>query len=273
MLGSLYSGITGMDAASKSMEVIGNNIANVNTCAFKAGTISFASVYSDTITIPGGEIGNEQGKGVQVVGLNSVWEQGNLDTTMNPTDVCISGDGFFRVVENGTNIYYTRAGQFEFDENSYLVDPEGFRVQGFDFADNTDPASIDTTANFDIWIPTGYTDVLIETDGIITAVNSLGNKEYLSQISVYNFANNEGLRKVTGNLYEESVNSGQPLSLTGNVSGANGAGKVKNGLEMSNVDLAREFVDLIVSQRAFQANSRVISSSADMLQEVINIIR
>jgi flagellar hook protein FlgE len=91
---------------------------------------------------------------------------------------------------------------------------------------------------------------------------------------VFDFPNNDGLRKVTGNLYQETVESGTPLYANGQISGLNGAGEVmSNRLEMSNVDLAREFVDLIVTQKAFQANSRVISSTSEMLSEVLNIMR
>ncbi|MBW1850001.1 MAG: flagellar hook basal-body protein [Deltaproteobacteria bacterium] len=272
MLGSLYSGITGMDAAAAEMNVIANNIANVNTTAFKAGTISFASVYAESVSMLGSSPGNEDGKGVQVVGLGSVWQQGAIESTMNPTDVSITGDGFFKVVENGVSDYYTRAGQFNYDENYNMVDPEGRVVQGF----NCDLATgiADTTSNVDITIPPGYTEVNLETGGLITAENAAGTREYLFQIAVYDFPNVDGLKKMTGNLYQQSYDSGAPLYANGNVSGVNGAGKLNNNnLEMSNVDLARQFVDLIISQRSFQANSRVISSSADMLQEVINIIR
>ncbi len=277
MLGALYTGITGMDAAATSMEVIGNNIANVNTAAFKTGTISFASVFSENIGALGISSGNEEGKGVRVVGLNSVWEQGALESTMNPTDMSITGEGFFQVQEltaSGTrSTYYTRAGQFRYDEQYRLVDPQGRLVRGFD----CDPATgvAITSGNVDIDIDeTIYTDARIETDGHVSAELSDGTREYLFQVAVFDFPSNEGLRKVTGNLYQESLDSGPPLFANGSVSGENGAGKVKNNsLEMSNVDLAREFVDLIISQRAFQANSRVISSTSDMLTEVINIIR
>lgn len=268
-----------MDAAAASMDVIGNNIANVNTCAFKSGSICFASVFAESVSILGGEAGNEEGKGVQVVGLNSIWEQGALESTMNPTDLSITGEGFFQVHEQTSattyETYYTRAGQFRYDENYYLTDPEGRIVQGFLCDSSTGVATTTGAgANVDIQIPTNYTDARIEANGHITAVNSAGTREYLYQVAVFNFPNNEGLKKVTGNLYEESANSGAPLFPYGNISGENGAGKVNNNhLEMSNVDLAREFVDLIVSQRAFQANSRVIGSSAEMLQEVINIVR
>jgi flagellar hook protein FlgE len=269
MLGALYSGITGMDAAETGMDVIGNNIANVQTTGFKSGTASFASVYADSVSILGGKAGNEEGKGVQVVALNSIWEQGALEQTMNPTDCAISGDGFFQVTENGTE-YYTRAGAFRFDATNNLTDPSGRLVQGFDWAGPaTPPASTDATGP--ITIPAGYTDAQIGADGVISALNAAGTRENFATIALFDFPSIDGLRKMTGNLYEESADSGAPTAF---ISGEAGIGKISNNhLEASNVNLAREFVDLIVTQKAFQANSRVISSSAEMLTEVINIIR
>lgn len=279
MLGALYSGITGMDTAATSMDVIGNNIANVNTSAFKTGDVNFASIYSETVSALGGKAGNEEGKGVLVHGLSTAWEQGALETTLRPTDLSITGEGFFQVVEDeGTaseTTYYTRAGNFSWDKEYYLCDPSDRRVQGYASTDVTN-AVADTTANISIQIDsTTHTDPRIESNGWVTAENSSnGHRDNLFQVSIFNFPSQDGLRKVTGNLYEESNDSGSPISATGNPPGTNGAGVVNtNSLEMSNVDLARQFVDLIVAQRTFQANSRVISSSAEILQEVINIIR
>ncbi len=283
MLGAMYSGITGMNAASAAMDVVGNNIANVNTCAFKSGSISFASVYSDSIGAIGGSPGNEEGKGVQVVGLNSVWEPGGLETTMNPTDVAIQGDGFF-ALNNGdvpnTATGYTRAGQFDWDNASCLTDPNGQVVQGFAW-NPAGAGSWNTAATVDIDVDAAsdpgppaivYSDLEIGADGIITGINSGTEvRDNLFKIALHNFSNVDALRKVTGNEYQATTESGAAVI---SESGDAGVGTIENSsLEMSNVDLAREFVDLIINQKAFQANSRVISSSSDMLSEVINIIR
>ncbi len=285
MLGAMYSGITGMHAAAMGLDVIGNNVANVSTAAFKSGEISFASMYSDSVSIFGGSSGNEKGQGVQVVGLGSVWEQGALESTMNNTDLAISGDGFFKVIETTTSEeYFTRAGQFSFDESSNLTDPEGRIVQGYACTITTSVATnvAVQTANVDITVDTtNYDDIMIASDGYVTGVaNSTatgvttGDRVNMFQISLFDFPSINGLRKVTGSLYQRSDDSGDPLIDVGVVPGSNGLGKVNNNhLEMSNVDLATEFVDLIVTQKAFQANSRVISSSASMLDEVINIVR
>lgn len=273
MIGAMYIGITGMNAAGEAMDVTANNVANVNTPGFKSGTVSFASIYSESISL-GGQPGNEEGRGVKVLGYGSVWEQGNLESTMNPTDLAIQGSGFFRVVEDATSDYYTRAGQFNYDADYRLTDPDGRVVQGY----ACDPLTglADTSAVVDIDIDElTYGDIKFESDGLITAENiAAGLRENLFQVAVFDFPNNDGLRKVTGNLYQETADSGALIYANGQISGTNGAGEImKNHLEMSNVDLAREFVDLIVTQKAFQANSRVISSTSEMLSEVINIIR
>ncbi len=282
MLGAMYSGITGMDAASEAMDVVGNNIANVNTCAFKSGSISFASVFSDSIGAIGGSPGNEKGQGVQVVGLDSVWEQGALETTMNPTDVSIQGDGFFAINDGtvaDTTTGYTRAGQFSWDNTSQLTDPDGQVVQGFAWDAVSGVWNVTGTEDIDIDVAsdpgppaTVFSDLDIEADGVITGLNSVtAARENLYKIALHNFPNKDALRKVTGNEYQATADSGPVVIYE---SGDPGVGTIQsNHLEMSNVDLASEFVNLIVSQKAFQANSRVISSTSDMLSEVINIIR
>lgn len=291
MLGALNSAITGMDAAEMGMDVIGNNIANVQTTAFKGGTVSFASVYADSVSILGGQAGNEEGKGVQVVSLDSVWEQGSLEQTMNPTDCGISGTGFFQVLETGGNTFYTRAGAFRFDANNNLTDPSGRMVQGYAWDATLTPPRPDITTIQDIQVPattvagtvtTSYSEAQIGSDGIVSALETLtdtstvpstvtASRVSFAQIALFDFPSNDGLSKRTGNLYEESITSGAPVAI---VSGQPGAGRINNNhLEASNVNLAREFVALITTQKAFQANSRVISSSSDMLSEVINIIR
>jgi len=193
---------------------------------------------------------------------------------MNPTDLAIQGDGFFQVIEGTTDTYYTRAGQFRYDNQYILTDPQGRFVQGFPCDPVTGLADTSTLGDIDI-DDTTHDDIRIESDGIITGNNILSSvRENLFQVSVFDFPNIDGLRKVSGSLYEQSNDSGAPLQANGSVSGSNGVGVVHNNhLEMSNVDLAREFVDLIVTQKAFQANSRVISSTAEMLTEVINIMR
>lgn len=271
MLGALYTGITGVSAAQESLNVISNNVANVSTTAYKSETASFATIYSETVSALGGQSGNEKGTGVQVVELNACWEQGSIESTNNNTDMAISGDGFFGV-SDGTTTYYTRAGSFSFDENYNLVNSSGYVVQGFVCDSST--GLPDTSASTDITIPSGYSDIQIEEDGVITGLNeATGERENLFQVALFDFPNEDGLKKLSGSMYEQTTSSGDPIVAAGSVSG-DGVGTIEiNSLESSNVDMATEFVDLIVAQKAFQANSRVISTSADLLDEVLNIVR
>lgn len=136
MIGSLYSGISGLNANSLSMSVIGDNIANINTPSFKGNRASFASVLSQSLA---GSTGNEVGRGVQLWGISSSWNQGAVETTSNPTDLAINGKGFFTVRDrNDGSIFYTRAGSFNFDNIGNLINPDGLIVQGYE-ATNVNP--------------------------------------------------------------------------------------------------------------------------------------
>ena len=130
MIGSLYSGISGLNANSLDMSVIGDNIANINTISFKGNRSSFASVLSQSLA---GSTGNEIGRGVQLWGISSSWNQGSVETTGNPTDLAINGKGFFTVRDsNDGSVFYTRAGAFNFDNSGNLINPDGLVVQGYE---------------------------------------------------------------------------------------------------------------------------------------------
>jgi len=151
MIGSLYSGISGLNANSLEMSVIGDNIANINTTSFKGNRSSFASVLSRSLA---GSTGNEVGRGVQLWGISSSWNQGSVETTSNPTDLAINGKGFFTVRDrNDGSIYYTRAGAFRFDNIGSLINPDGLIVQGYE-ATNVNPDGSFTLGSItDINIP------------------------------------------------------------------------------------------------------------------------
>ena len=151
MIGSLYSGISGLNANSLEMSVIGDNIANINTTSFKGNRSSFASVLSQSLA---GSTGNEVGRGVQLWGISSSWNQGSIETTNNPTDLAINGKGFFTVRDrNDGSIFYTRAGAFNFDNIGNLINPDGLIVQGYE-ATNANPDGTFTLGSVtDINIP------------------------------------------------------------------------------------------------------------------------
>ncbi len=167
MIGSLYSGITGLKANSTALAVIGDNLANVNTTAFKSSTISFADLLSDSVA---GSSSSEVGKGVEVQQISADWKQGIIEGTGNSTDVAINGDGFF-VLENqwGQN-FYSRAGEFDFDEDGILVNPDGLDVQGYPVTGVNDDGSLDlgTMGKIDI---SNASSPPVATDEISTEIN------------------------------------------------------------------------------------------------------
>jgi flagellar hook protein FlgE len=417
MLSSFFSGISGLMANSYGINVVGNNIANVNTIGFKGARATFQDVLYQSVF---GTAGTSQiGRGTALSSVDTLFAQGSFESTSEPTDLAIGGKGFFVVRQsNGDNpatdntrlLSYTRAGQFRFDENGYLVNPAGYLVQGWpiaggDFGDIQisqdlsapqtttniamalnldasaeilpafDPANTAGTSNYSSSVtvydvsgdshvvtvyfrkvadgqwewhardlesaatdpdagsgvldftPTGTLDsttyangtltfpfspdpvtlsfdgswqgsvattqypmafitnfqaqdgyppgtllnVTVSPEGIISGHYSNGQILDLYQLTLANFNNPWGLTREGGNLFSETLESGVPLT---NPPGVAGLGKINpNSLEQSNVDLATEFVKMIVSQRGFQANSRVITTTDEILAELMNIKR
>jgi flagellar hook protein FlgE len=416
MITALYAGISGLNANATAMTVIGDNIANVNTTAFKGNRSHFANILSTSL---GGQsaTGNV-GRGVEFWGTNAQWTQGSMENTSNETDLAINGKGFFIVKDGSGSDFYTRAGNFVFDNLGFLVNLDGMQLQGYQIDANgnigalgsvyipgerTSAPLATTEFNFDInlnagalvgdtytstqtvydslgnavpviftfektgpgaWevlgsippsVGTGLTiggyptvaaplvgmpitfgvdgkmtapladvtiavatmnngaapmslnwkmfngaaslgdvtgfaaesattfqyqdgypagtlrSISVDEQGIVTATYSNGEMTPVFQVALADFASYDGLSKMGSNLYAQSMASGQALPSTA------GTGRLGNispqSLEMSNVDLAEEFVKMITTQRAFQANSRVITTSDEILQELINIKR
>jgi flagellar hook protein FlgE len=284
MMRSLYSGVTGLNANKQYMETIGDNIANVNTPGFKSSSPSFANVLNQTTNIVSSNVnsgfsGNEIGNGVAVVGLRFDWTQGPLQSTGNATDLSINGGGFFRVADD-TESFYTRAGDFSFDKDGNLITLSGMNVQGFNILTNGDPDPAAPYAPENISIDLDqWESITVDNNGLFYGVDSTlpdtdpnyGQPQALYQVSLYEFANINGLGKMSNNLWRQTADSGDAVL---GVPGDGDFGNViSSTLEISNVDLATEFVNMITAQRAFQANSRVITTSDEMLAELINIKR
>ncbi len=418
MIGSLYAGISGLNANATAMTVIGDNIANVNTTAFKSNRSSFANVLSQSLQ---GSGGNDIGRGVVFWGASPSWSQGTVENTANPTDMAINGRGFFMVNDDSGQTFFSRAGEFAFDRNGDLRNPDGLAVQGYEvtavapdgtltlgaitdigvpsestsppvatdeftmdinldagaavgdtystsqvFYDSlgnavpvtltftrqalipgpppiapwdvaaTIPASAGTGAavsvaqvqfddsgnmiapladatvtltltngaaspqaiNWDLYDAaaaslgdiTGYAStsvttfqtqngypagslrgVSVDESGIVTGAYSNGQMTPLYQVALADFPSYYGLSKMGNNLYAETLASGQALP---GIATSGRLGSISpSAVEMSNVDLAQEFVKMITTQRAFQANSRVITTSDEILNELINIKR
>jgi flagellar hook protein FlgE len=261
----MYSGISGMKNFQVKLDVIGNNIANVNTYGFKKGRTTFKDLVSQQIAgasaptaARGGVNPKQVGLGSQLSTIDTVHTQGSLQTTGRPLDLGISGDGFFRLGSStGTDITYTRAGNFYLDESGSIVNSDGKYL----LDDNDDPIVINTDAK----------SFSVGADGTVNFIDKDGDLTKAGQIQLAKFPNNEGLDKAGGNEYRESSNSGEPVE---SFPGDGGAGTLVAGaLEMSNVDLSEEFTEMIVAQRGFQANTRIITTSDEILQELVNLKR
>ncbi|MCF6410573.1 flagellar basal body rod protein FlgG [Pseudalkalibacillus salsuginis] len=266
MLRSMYSGISGMKNFQAKLDVLGNNIANVNTYGFKKGRTTFKDLVSQQISgasAPtqerGGVNPKQIGLGAQLSTIDTIDTQGSLQTTGRPLDLALSGDGFF-VVSDGPNNYFTRAGNFYLDQEGTLVNADGLKLLD--------------TAGDEIDIPTDAESFSIGNDGSVTYIQNGVLNANPQQIGIAKFANNGGLEKVGSNLYQQTTNSGAVdiNALAG--PGTQGAGEIVAGaLEMSNVDLSEEFTEMIVAQRGFQANTRIITTSDEILQELVNLKR
>jgi flagellar hook protein FlgE len=413
MIGSLFAGVSGLNVNSKALNLIGDNIANVNTAGFKSSRSSFANILSQSLTGTGA---SEIGRGVEFWTATPMWSQGTVENTTNPTDMAINGRGFFTLRDATGADFYSRAGDFSFDRDGYLTNPDGLYVQGYEVLSvnpdttlnlgiisdinvpdqSTDPpadttlftmdvnldaraAILDTyattiiindslgnaipmtitfekqaanqwdatptlpagalgaggsisivnntfdftglgglqngtdptitinglasgagamTINWDAYDVAGATNgdltqyanssattfqtqngypsgvlrgVSVDESGVVTGSYSNGQLTPLFQVVLSDFPSYYGLSKLGNNLYAESRNSGQAMPGTPQ-SGRLGSIS-PSAIEMSNVDLAQEFVKMITTQRAFQANSRVITASDEILSELLNIKR
>jgi len=273
MLRSMYAGISGMKGFQTKLDVIGNNIANVNTSGFKKGRVTFQDMMSQTTNgaqgptdTRGGTNPAQVGLGSQLGTIDNIHTQGFRQTTENPLDLALEGDGMF-VVEADDSTYYTRAGNFYLDDNGNIVNPDGYRLQGYS---TTDEGEISGEVGI-LNIPDDARSFSIQGDGTVNFVNAAGENEVAGQIALANFSNPAGLEKAGNNLFLNSPNAGyngiaEP--------GQDGTGSIVSGsLEMSNVDLSEEFTEMITAQRGFQANTRIITTSDEILQELVNLKR
>lgn len=284
MLRSLFAGISGLRSNQTAIDVTGNNIANANTAGFKSSTTVFQDTLSQMMTAGtgptagrGGTNPIQIGLGVQVAGTTGNFTQGAAQTTNRPTDLMIQGDGMF-VIQRGNEQIYTRAGSFNFDTTGTLVNPGGGRVLGYEL----DAAGAPTgplvpitlsTAGLTPAVPAGVELISysIGQDGTLRGVFSDDIQRDMARVAMATFNNPSGLERVGETSFRVSANSGAAQI---GVPGEGPMGTLQSGrLEMSNVDLAGEFTNLIIAQRGFQASSRVITTSDQVLEELVNIKR
>lgn len=292
MLRSMFAGVSGLRSHQTMMDVTGNNIANINTNGFKASRVTFQETLVQTMRggtegtadTEGGTNPMQIGLGSKVGATDSVFGQGASQLTGRALDVAIQGEGFFAVEKDGAPAY-TRAGALSIDSAGNLVGAAGELILGWTNADRTqidqtvDPAVAPAAINIadDVLGAAGadgiwdYSDLSIGGKGEILARNQDGVQVRLGTIALARFPNPSGLERAGNSLY-------LPLPTSGNaqigIPGDPGFGRLDSGtLEMSNVELAEEFTNLIMAQRGFQANSRVVTTSDEMLQELVNIKR
>jgi len=257
MIRSLWISKTGLDAQQMQMDVISNNLANVSTSGFKKSRAVFEDLLYQNIRQAGSQSsqqsqlpsGLQLGTGVKPVATERIFTQGNLQQTSNDKDVAIQGQGFFQILLPDGTTAYTRDGSFQVDSQGQLVTASGFPVQ---------PS---------ITIPANAQSLSIGRDGVvsITTPNSTATTQ-IGQIQLATFINPAGLQAKGENLFVETTASGNPNT---NVPGTNGAGLLSQGyVETSNVNVVEELVSMIQTQRAYEINSKAITTSDQMLQKL-----
>ncbi|TWT03698.1 flagellar basal-body rod protein FlgF [Planomicrobium sp. CPCC 101079] len=259
MLRSMYSGVSGMKGFQTKLDVIGNNISNVNTVGYKKSTINFQDLLSQNMS-SNGVNPMQVGLGSQTSAISTVHTAGSSMTTGVGTDLSIQGDGFFVVEDAQGDQFLTRAGNFIVDANGDLVTTQGHNVLDGDGVAINIP--MDT-----------YSSFAIDPQGrVIGKREDNGAEETIQTIGISTPENPAGLRKVGGSLYEMTASASPDGINTGTAATRNT--QIASGmLEMSNVDLTEEFTEMIIAQRGFQANSRTITTSDEILQEVVNLKR
>jgi flagellar hook protein FlgE len=277
MVRSLNSGITGLAQFQERMDVIGNNIANVNTVGFKSARTEFSDAFSQTLReARDGSSAVQIGSGVATASIKNLYIQGAVEQTGNSTDLAVVGQGFFVVQNKQTNENFaTRAGQFIVDQNGYLVTNNGYRVQGYSDAAlsvagdlRIDATGAPATAAAGATVQS----FTVDAQGKVNIQLSDGTTFVRGQVLLQNFSNPQSLNKAGNNLYTWTAAAGPQAAAT--VPGAGGLGSIQaEALELSNVDLTKEFADLITTQRAFQANARIITTSDELMQETVNLKR
>ncbi|RLA94107.1 MAG: flagellar basal body rod protein FlgG [Deltaproteobacteria bacterium] len=259
---ALWIAATGMKGQELRINVISNNLANINTPGFKASRIDFEDLIYQSLkaagaTSAGGNqipTGMDIGLGVRPAAVQKLFLQGDYHQTQNPLDLAIEGKGFFKVTMPDGTVAYTRSGAFKLDSEGRLVTSDGYPV---------DP---------EIVIPPEATSITISSDGTVSVtIPGQVSAQEVGRLELADFVNPAGLKAIGKNLFLPTAASGDPT--TGNP-GEDGLGTIAQGfLEMSNVDLVTELVEMIMAQRAYEINGKVIQSADDMLQTAANLKR
>lgn len=257
MHAALYVSKTGLSAQDKQLTTISNNLANVGTIGFKRDSAQFEDLLYQIQRQPGGQTtqdtelpsGLQLGTGVRVVSTQKQFTEGSLQITDQPLDLAIDGRGFLQVLQPDGTIAYTRNGQLQINGQGELVTNNGLLIE---------PGIV---------IPEDANNISISQDGVVNAhFPGDPQPQQLGDIILADFVNPAGLQAVGGNLFVETVASGNPLI---GAPGEQGIGKLLQGaLENSNVDIVEEMVNMISTQRSYELNSKVVSTADQMLQYI-----
>lgn len=263
MIRALFSAASGMNAQQLNVDNIAHNLANANTVGFKMRRAQFQDLLYQNLIQPGSAAGSQTvvpsglqlGLGTRAASNEVVFTQGSFQSTGNPLDLVIQGRGFFQIRRPSGELAYSRAGQFHMDRDGNLVTSDG------------DPLEPQIT------LPPEAQGASIAADGTVSySLPGQSASQLAGQIQLANFANAAGLNSIGKNLYLPTDASGEPT--IGNPGGQEGLGSLQSGyVEQSNVSVVEEFINLIVSQRAYEANSKVVKAADEMYSQVNNMTR
>jgi flagellar basal-body rod protein FlgG len=261
MIRALYSAASGMSAQQMNVDNIANNLANANTAGYKSRRAQFQDLMYQTVVQPGSAAGQQSvvptglqlGLGTKPSSNEVIFTQGNFSETNNPLDVVIQGNGFFQVLRPSGDLAYTRDGSFQLNKDGSLVTSNGDLVQP------------------QITIPSNAQSVTIASDGTVSYLQpGQASAQKAGQIQIAGFQNPAGLNSLGQNLYQPTDASG--TATVANPGGQEGLGTLLQGYtEQSNVSIVQEFINLIVAQRAYEANSKVVKAADEMYQQVNNL--
>jgi len=261
MIRALYSAASGMEAQQTNVDNIANNLANANTTGYKSRRAQFQDLLYQTVVQPGSAAGQQAivpsglqlGLGTKPSSNEIIFTQGNFSQTSNPLDVVIQGNGFFQVLRPTGDLAYTRDGSFQLNNVGSIVTSNGDLLQP------------------QITIPANAQSVTIATDGTVSYMQpGQTAAQKAGQIQIAGFQNPAGLNSLGQNLYQPTDASG--TATVGNPGGQEGLGTLLQGYtEESNVSIVQEFINLIIAQRAYEANSKVVKAADDMYQQVNNL--
>jgi flagellar basal-body rod protein FlgG len=260
MIRALYTAASGMSAQQLNLDTIANNLANSSTTGFRQLRLQFQDMVYQNLVTPGAaqsqstiSAGLQIGLGTKSAATEVINTQGSMNETDNDYDLGIEGTGFFQIQMPDGTIAYTRAGQFHLNSEGTIVTTDG------------DPL-IPT-----ITVPTNATKVTITKYGVVNATVS-GTTSELGQIQLATFPNAGGLEQIGSNLLQQTLNSGDPV--LGDPGGTEGLGQLEQGyLENSNVDVVTMFVQMVLAQRAYESNSKVIKAADDMYSQANNMTK